>query len=94
MYSGRSGFESPLGYAIFGSDLGVSRSRKKCRSESGTTINKSGASGTQKDQESLKSKKTRRVWNQKDQESLEPEEGRTGESKTGRGKTRRVQHRE
>jgi hypothetical protein len=65
MYSGRSGFESPLGYAIFGSDLGVSRSRKKCRSESGTTINKSGASGTQKDQESLKSKKTRRVWNRK-----------------------------
>jgi hypothetical protein len=70
-------------------------------------INKSGAPGTQKDQDSLKSKKTRRVWNrkrpgesgtkqirsvwdQKDQENLELEDGRPGESETGRGKTRRV----
>jgi hypothetical protein len=58
---------------------------EKGQIEFGTTINRPGASGTEKDQESLSPKKTRRVWDQRteDQECLRL-------SGTGREETRRV----
>jgi hypothetical protein len=75
----RSGFEFPPGYAIFGSDLGVSRSRRKVRQnepEYGTTISRPGAPSTEKDQESLgpKGKMPGESGTEKDQERLKPKE--------------------
>jgi hypothetical protein len=59
------------------------------QSESGTTINRPGESRTEKDQESLESKKTRSVWYQKKKTNKLGESG-TGRKKTGGENIRRV----
>jgi hypothetical protein len=96
-YPGRSGFDSPQGYAIFGSDLGVFRSRKQKAKRIGNQKGRPGVSenekrpgvsgtGKVKDQECLEPKK--------DQECLEPRKDHECLERPGEpGKSRKVWNR-